>query len=36
LMLPEAWHDLPRGIQRNWKKHRRTQWRVLPPSPPKG
>ena len=21
-MLVEAWHDLPRGIQRSWKKHR--------------
>ncbi len=33
-MLVEAWHDLPRGIQRSWKKHRLTQWRVkeIPPS----
>ena len=37
-MLPEAWHDLPRGIQRSWKRHRRTQWRAreVPPGPPEG
>ena len=28
LMLVEAWHDLPRRVQRNWKKQRRTQYRV--------
>ena len=27
-MLVEAWHDLPRGIQRTWKKYRRTQYRL--------
>ncbi len=25
-MLVEAWHDLPRGSQRSWKEHRRTQY----------
>jgi hypothetical protein len=35
-MLPEAWHDLPRGIQRSWKRHRRTQWRMPRPGPPEG
>ena len=29
-MLPEAWHDLPRGRQRSWKKHRKMQYRVRP------
>ena len=28
-MLVEAWHDLPRQVQRSWKKHRRTQYKVL-------
>jgi hypothetical protein len=27
-MLVEAWHDIPRGKQRSWKEHRRTQFRV--------
>ena len=29
-MLPEAWHDLPPGVQRSWKWHRRIQYRVRP------
>ncbi len=29
-MLVQAWHDLPPGRQRSWKKHRRTQYRVRP------
>lgn len=29
-LLPEAWHDLPRGRQRTWKKHRKTQCMVRP------
>ena len=29
-MLPEAWDDLPRGKQRSWKVHRRTQYRARP------
>ena len=36
-MLPEAWHDLPPGRQRSWKKHRRTQYKaksMLPCVPP--
>jgi hypothetical protein len=28
-MLPEAWHDIPRGSQRSWKKHRRTQYKAV-------
>ncbi len=36
MMLPEAWHDLPRGIQRSWKGHRRTQWRMPRLGPTKG
>jgi hypothetical protein len=28
LMLVEAWNDLPRGRQRSWKRHRRTQYKV--------
>ena len=37
-MLPEAWHDLPRQIQRSWKRHLRTQWRAkeVPAGPPEG
>ena len=38
-MLVEAWHDIPRGIQRSWKEHRQTQYRVKeipPPSEPEG
>ena len=27
-MLVEAWHDLPRGSQRSWKRHRRTQHKL--------
>jgi hypothetical protein len=27
-VLVEAWHDLPRRVQRSWKKHRRMQWKV--------
>ena len=27
-MLVEAWHDLPRQMQRSWKKYRRTQYTV--------
>jgi len=27
-MLVEAWHDLPRQVQRNWKKQRRRQYTV--------
>lgn len=26
-MLVEAWHDLPRQVQRSWKEHRRTQYK---------
>ena len=29
-MLVEAWHDLPRQVQRSWKKHRKTQYKVRP------
>ena len=29
-MLPQAWHDLPPGRQRSWKRDRRTQYRVRP------
>ena len=29
LMLPEAWHDIPRGMQRSWKEHRRTQYKAV-------
>lgn len=25
--LPTAWDDAPRGCQRSWKAHRRTQWK---------
>jgi hypothetical protein len=28
-MLPEAWHDIPRGKQRSWKEHRRTQYKAV-------
>lgn len=28
LMLPEAWHDIPRGRQRSWKRYRSTQYKV--------
>jgi hypothetical protein len=28
--LPSAWHDLPRQVQRNWKKYRRTQYKTRP------
>jgi hypothetical protein len=27
-MLVEAWNDLPRQVQRSWKKYRRTQCKV--------
>ena len=27
-MLVNAWDDLPRQVQRNWKKYRRTQYKV--------
>jgi hypothetical protein len=36
-MLVEAWHDLPRQMQRSWKEHRRTQYKgktMLPCVPP--
>lgn len=26
-MIPTAWADKPRHITRNWKKHRKTQWK---------
>jgi hypothetical protein len=29
-MLVQAWHDLPRGRQRSWKRHRSTQYKVRP------
>ena len=29
-MLPSSLHDLPRQVQRNWKKYRRTQYKVRP------
>jgi hypothetical protein len=37
MMLP-AWHDMPRGIQRSWKRHRRTQRRTreVPADQPEG
>jgi hypothetical protein len=37
-MLVEPWHDLPRQIQRSWKRHRRTQRRAreVPAGPPEG
>jgi hypothetical protein len=26
--LVEAWHDLPRQVQRSWKEHRKTQYKA--------
>jgi hypothetical protein len=29
-MLVNAWDDMPRQVQRNWKNYRRTQYKVKP------
>lgn len=36
-MLVEAWHDLPRQVQRSWKQYRQTQYKekiLFPCVPP--